>query len=142
MAAFNLPRLLDEHLHAFIAHADFGPLYQRPLIGGQDVCVVAEGRLQDYITAIVNNGVVNHNILMHLFLIYIYRHQLQTPNDRQIWVPNDEIRDYLGAGLEHLAALHQDDQRTTRDGRPLRFGPDALRIIDIQRIVRAYMVPD
>ena len=124
------PRLLDEHLHAFITHADFGPLYQRPLIGGKHVCVVGS-RLQTYIPTITRHGIATNGVLQRLFRIYIYHHHLVDPHDVHHWRPNEELWDYLGAGLEQSTGRYP-TLPTTYD----------LDFADLSQLTDTYTVPD
>ena len=136
----NRPFFMDNHLHAFIANGDFGTLYQRQVgTDGQEHCVPL-GRLQDYIPTIVNHGVGSSASLLTLLTIYIAHHRLADPDDRAIWIPNEEMLDYLGAGVEYLEWQDWNlETRYNHRGEPIpKFDRRGLYFSSIQSLISLY----
>ena len=144
MAALDRPFFIDNRLHAFIANADFGTLYQRQVgTDGQEYCVPL-GRLQDYIPTIVNHGVASLANLITLFVIYVAHHKLVTPDDRKVWIPNEEMMDYLD--LDTIFDSIEDQQRergpryNRRGGLVPGFDRNRLGWAQVDQIARLYLI--
>jgi hypothetical protein len=133
---------IDQHLRAFIANADFGPL-RRVIV--HPYCTAQPGRLQDYIPTMIATGITTASIVVDLFLIYIGHHRLQLPTDPSMWRTNQEMLDYLGEDFVHLAEqLQLDYERQISEGRepetPL-FHPGSDDVPIVPTLIELYELP-
>lgn len=133
MAVPLQPYFLDQILFAFLANADFGPIYQEQVLPGgwQAQCVVSTLRMQDLIPTVMAHGVITPTLTNALFLAYFKAHDL---NAGFTWRLDETMNDYLGDTIRLIA-----DEEGYNDGTGWynSFFTDAL----IRRLRDPYLSP-
>jgi hypothetical protein len=138
---------IDREMLAFLNGVDFGDLYMR--VGDTDTCSNM-GPVRDYIPNILATGIVDVEIIMYLFNIYINRYELETDINGN-WANNSEMYDYLKGGLERLQRLKDRhlqygrrqhlDMYETRTPKHKEVKIFQMSPADVEDLARLYEIP-